>query len=244
MLNSVKIMVGLFVVGFVANFGFGSVIDISVPSSGGSGGGGGVVKPINYPQSMNQSIELPGLRFHASAQNYGERASANLWGKLNHRFAFDDAWMNYRIDEENPEMFRFSAGFQFRVLSEIHMKENAVDFHENNNICVLGIDMNSSLNVENYETGWWDDVNEEWHPVMTDDIEVSYWFNTQVFEGYDEVVINNIDLPMYQWSDSWSGQEMLNVSFRGEGYCHLPEPATICLLALGGLGFIRRRRSL
>ena len=202
--NSVKSIIVILVMGLVASNGYGALVIEPIPTPGsGSGGGSGSSKPINYPQSMNQNISLPGMSLYANVCNSpNENTSVNFWGKVDgSSFGFDSAWMNYHIDEQNPERFYFSAGIQLIKIPEFQININNVDFHEESRIHGLGVNVDSYLNVQNYEDGWWDEVKEEWNPIVTNDLELSYWMNSDPFEGYHVAAITGIHLSLSEWTN-------------------------------------------
>ena len=213
------------------------------PSEPDGDGGPGPGGPIpDYPQRFHENVHLLGLDLNASVENYGNRTSAYFWSQLQRDLKFKSGYTNFTQNKENPSRFYFNADVQFEVL-DVSQSDYSLDFEKYSNINFHGMDMNSSLRVENEE--WvWDVTKDEGELIVTDDIEIHYGLNLTPFEGYSNIIITDINLHVNEWFNEWEDETVLNLSFHGSGYCHSPEPATIGLMLIGSLALIKQRRKI
>jgi hypothetical protein len=229
-------------------------VDLPVPSTGGGGGGGPgqpgpVIPPTPSPPggpnyNFSESIMLPSIDASLFTHNDDGEARVSGWGRFkqdvdNTFFQYKDSHLGFFVDPYNPDRFHFSAYVSVYVLDELPF-DTRVDITRGISPHLpdlMGFDVYSSLDVRN-ETIWvLDEITGEYDIIPTDNINVNFRFNLEFG------VIDNTYLGLYEWTDYYTGNQVVEMSMSGSGY-FVPEPTTICILGLGGIFMTRtfRRR--
>ena len=270
MLNSIKMIVMVLVIGFVVNTGLATIVEpiiiTPIPTKGGGGGGGSGHPAYYQPQELSQALSVFGVNVYMDGRNEEEGVSLYVNGRIEQginnvyygfqrmesSFYLHTSEDNYsKFGEESFESttrFEWSGSIDFIIRNSL--PENPlVNYQGDHNFNALGINEHSYSNARNYVD--WKYVGEDnWEPVLTNDYEFSFHSylgaeNSPLFFP----VLESISINTYQWDwTHWVNDipyetQMLNLQFSADGhFSQVPEPMTLCLLGIGGLGMILRKR--
>lgn len=253
-----------------ATTGGGSGPSIPGGSSGG-GGGGPVIEMGNLNTEISQSINLGNLRANAHMSYEPERICRDKWGNIDHIHApqtngnvyglFEQGAFNkgfvptetratMYLDEEEEEI-RFELTFRTNIVDE---PTNWNDMPRSYTyVDLLGLEFNMGTEVQHYEDWFYDPNTQTGHSIPTNHVEMTgnFWM--------EHVTPKRINLNLEE--ENWSNQPFLELEARfyvstedlpvsidtlreafADGPITIPEPATLTLLALGGIVFAHRRR--
>ena len=227
------------------------------------GGGGGDTSTYSTYTEISQSVILDGIRIEAHLDHSPtdtwkwedsrgiihietQPESSNGWvssrinqGALGGRyFVPTDMQWNAQWNEQNQG---YNIGLTFRA----DILDSPSDWKDlpraNTHIDLPGLNLNMSANAQHYEEWTWDPKTNEGHSTLTNDIDLlaSFWI-----EDHAPVDLNlNVRTYDYYWQENDQLQIRANFFVEpSQAQAPVPEPATLSLLTLGGIGVLLRRR--
>lgn len=211
--------------------------------------------------NWDENLNFKGIHLSASARNQGDVAYANCWGRLEQGvegryYKYEYSNMSFSTNQEDTSEFYFYTSWNFLILPlDNYVPDLSINASQYSNFDAFGVWLSMQSDVRNNiewvakEPG---NPKSEWYPVITDDIQLSSYFNLKPAR------ITNINLSVNEWIygvEDQLVQNFLGVSFNGRGYFvaeteeeadalgamfAIPEPATAILLGIGG--FLLRNR--
>jgi len=222
---------------------FGSTI--LIPASASGGGSVSVTEFVDeYSYDIHESLdfsEFLGIDVSSwvsnnnwKGQNVGN-TNMHLQVKqgVNDRYyKFEDASFNVYTWDENDGSWTAYARASFLLLDKLPA-HTEVDMNSHINLNLFGSHISLSVNVDN---DWYWPYFVDAKPIRTDDYNISMNLEVESLTA----TIYSTSLTVNEWTSSYDGLTHLEVTQYISG--HLPEPATLTVLAIGSIFILRRRR--